>query len=287
MTVIVRATVHGAISIVNAIATGKGSALGISPKVTAEIELKPGNGNIKYNSKPSDLFIKNIVKHSLDTKLLKQNDISISLSSEIPIGFGLKSSSAVSSVISLACFSIMNDEIDDMKVLKASIMASRESNVTITGALDDAAACYFGGFVLTNNLEDQLIRRMPAPNDLSVLVLLPHNVTRKNVNNLILMKDLFSEAFNFALKHEYWKAMNLNGLLTFAILFQNTKLNRLICSALENKALAISISGNGPSIAVVGESKDIMKIRDEFDLYGKILIAKTNNNKASVEKIIG
>ena len=33
----VRATMHGAISIVNAIATGNGSALGISLKVTAEV----------------------------------------------------------------------------------------------------------------------------------------------------------------------------------------------------------------------------------------------------------
>ena len=40
----VRATVHGAISIVNAIATGKGSALGISLKVEVEIQLNEGKG---------------------------------------------------------------------------------------------------------------------------------------------------------------------------------------------------------------------------------------------------
>lgn len=39
----VRATTHGAISIVNAIATGKGSALGISLKVTVEIQLEEGD----------------------------------------------------------------------------------------------------------------------------------------------------------------------------------------------------------------------------------------------------
>ena len=35
---VVKATIHGAISIVNAIATGKGAALGISKKVNVEME---------------------------------------------------------------------------------------------------------------------------------------------------------------------------------------------------------------------------------------------------------
>ena len=35
---------HGAISLVNAIATGYGSALGISLKVRVEVELQEGNG---------------------------------------------------------------------------------------------------------------------------------------------------------------------------------------------------------------------------------------------------
>ena len=48
MTNKVRATMHGAISIVNAIATGKGSALGISLKVTAVVSLENGQG-IKFH----------------------------------------------------------------------------------------------------------------------------------------------------------------------------------------------------------------------------------------------
>ncbi len=36
---VVKATVHGAVSIVNAIATGKGAALGISKKTDVEIGL--------------------------------------------------------------------------------------------------------------------------------------------------------------------------------------------------------------------------------------------------------
>ena len=42
----VKATVHGAVSIVNAIATGKGAAVGISKKVDVEIETSHGKGVI-------------------------------------------------------------------------------------------------------------------------------------------------------------------------------------------------------------------------------------------------
>ena len=38
------ATLHGAISIVNAIATGKGATLGISLKTKAVVETNTGNG---------------------------------------------------------------------------------------------------------------------------------------------------------------------------------------------------------------------------------------------------
>ena len=40
----VQATLHGAISIVNAIATGKGATLGVSLKTSALLETSPGNG---------------------------------------------------------------------------------------------------------------------------------------------------------------------------------------------------------------------------------------------------
>jgi len=45
----VKATVNGAISIVNAIATGRGAALGISLKVDATVDVTTGTG-ISFNS---------------------------------------------------------------------------------------------------------------------------------------------------------------------------------------------------------------------------------------------
>ena len=57
----VKATIHGAISIVNAIATGKGATLGITPKVEAILEDGHGTG-ITIESKNKDISSKLITK---------------------------------------------------------------------------------------------------------------------------------------------------------------------------------------------------------------------------------
>ncbi len=58
---VVKATIHGAVSIVNAIATGKGSTLGINPKVEAKIERSPGTGII-LESENENISLKLIKK---------------------------------------------------------------------------------------------------------------------------------------------------------------------------------------------------------------------------------
>ena len=115
-----RAIVHGAISIVNAIATGKGSALGISLKVTAEAQLQSGHGQFT-TGRNGDKLIKNIIQKTIPKETIEGNMISIRVDSEIPIGYGLKSSSAVSNAVALACSRLAQEaEIDDYAILDAS-----------------------------------------------------------------------------------------------------------------------------------------------------------------------
>jgi shikimate kinase len=57
-----------------------------------------------------------------------------------------------------------------------------------------------------------------------------------------------------------------------------------ILLSIENGAISASISGNGPSIAVIIEKKNLIPIRSILEKYGKILVCKINNTKASIEK---
>src|SRR5215216_3086554 len=278
-----RATVHGAISIVNAIATGKGSALGISLKTTAEIHMQKGEGKIFYSTRNSDLF-NYIIHNSIPKNLLQENDISLSISSDIPIGFGLQSSSAVSSAVSLACYGLLHDTLDDLKILESAVNASRKAKITITGAYDDSTACYFGGFVITDNYSNKLLRRENGPLDLLALILLPNNSTRRNPLKLKILPEFFEQAIQSAENSDFWRAMTLNGLLVSSLMGYDYS---PILFSIENGALSASISGNGPSIAVIIEKKNLITIKSILEKYGKILVCKINNTKASIEKKIG
>ena len=284
MTNKVRATMHGAISIVNAIATGKGSALGISLKVTAVVSLDNGQG-IKFHRTKDDKLLRNVVYKTIPAEIIANNMISIQIESEIPLGFGLKSSSAVSNAVALACSRLIDSNMGDYTVLDIAVSASLDAKVTVTGAYDDAAACYFGGFVLTDNYARNLIRREKAPDNLYAIILLPQNASRGNINKLSIMSDFFINAFNLAEAGEYWKAMKLNGVLASAALSVNYE---PVLAALERHALGASVSGNGPSLAAVAYENRIDDIKSVFgDFNGNILVSKINNQKASVEKIIG
>ncbi|MFZ0628068.1 MAG: hypothetical protein WAM16_02055, partial [Nitrososphaeraceae archaeon] len=102
MTIKVTSIVHGAISIVNAVATGYGSAMGISLNVKVEIISKKGSGLI-FQKGGGSLMIKKIIYDVLQSKYINNNQLLININSEVPSGMGLKSSSAVSNAVALAC----------------------------------------------------------------------------------------------------------------------------------------------------------------------------------------
>jgi len=279
MTLSSTATMFGAISIVNAIATGKGSTLGISLRVSVRITLEPGHTGISRNF-VNDKLVNRIIRTILPNSLIKNHFISINLSSEIPAGWGLKSSSAVSNAVSLACYKLLNDKIYDRSVLNTAVNSSLWAKVSITGAYDDACGCYYGGLVLTDNYYKKLIRRDPVNEDLHVLIFLPTGVARGEVKNLTYHKELFNHAFRLALKGDYWKAMNLNGVVTNSILYNNylpaTK-------ALENNCLGVSYSGNGPAIATVVHKDNVENLKNSLEkLEGKVIHTKANNTKSNV-----
>lgn len=273
------AVVHGAISIVNAVATGFGSALGISLRVKVEIAVEKGAG-VSLQSGNTNSMIQNIIDTVLSKDFIKKNHLNIIISSEIPIGVGLKSSSAVSCALSLACNGLLRPNIVDRSVIDAATDSSLIAKTTITGAYDDSSACYYGGLVVTDNFGRKVLRRDDCVDKIAAIIYIPRNSKRGDTSKLKLMADLYREAFKLASAGDYWKAMNLNGTLGSALLLADYFPARL---ALENGAIAASVTGNGPAIAAVAKIENINGIKSALQaLDGIVMVSHVNNEKAAI-----
>ena len=281
----VKATVHGAISLVNAIAIKKGATLGIALKVEATVEANSGKGIIlqSKNKSLSSRLINKTVEKIVSKKDLEQNKIVITLDSEIPTGYGLKSSSAISSAVALACAKIFKSKFTDKQILLAGVDASIESKVSITGAYDDACSCYYGGFNVTDNAKKKRIHFEKGPTNLVVVIFIPKNRKRGNLKNLKPLSSVFEKAWELARKANYWEAMIINGLTTASILNSDPE---IITSLIEKGALGASVSGNGPAVAAITKKENEANIKKVFSaLEGNLIISKVSNKKAEVHEL--
>ena len=282
---IVEATVNGAISLVNAIATGNGATLGIDTFVKTRLEVKEGTGiYITADNKTiSSRLINKVIENSVPKRQLQNTKLELDFKSNIPTGYGLKSSSAISTAVTMACSKAFKRKFTDREILGIGVKSSLQTKVSITGAFDDACGCYYGGFNVTNNYKRNLVLRCPAPTNLQAIIFLPKSRKRGNIKKLKNFKPAFEKAWELAKNSDFWNALILNGLATSSILNTNPK---LILRLMEKGAIGASISGNGPSIVAITKKGNNSNIKKEFSsLEGDIIISNINNKKAEVHEV--
>jgi shikimate kinase len=271
----------GSATIVNAIATGYGSAFGINLDIIAKGKLIPSkikcSTDINTSTKLMDLAIKEVIAHyDIET------GVDIAIESKLPQGSGLSSSSALSnSVVSLTS-NLISEEFNlnplaPIETINLAIDASLKAGVTITGAFDDATASYFGGITVTNNLKREIIIKEKMEN-YEILIYMPEaiSLTREsNVEKMRLLSPLVKIAYDLACKKEYFKALTLNGLLYSASLGFDTE---IVMDALNNGALASGLSGTGSAIVAITDNQHKDDIQDAWTSYpGKIIETQVDN----------
>jgi len=202
--------------------------------------------------------------------------------SDIPIAVGLKSSSSAAVAVGLAVLDALEKQVETHLFLRVIAEASQRSGVSITGAMDDAAACMLGGIVLTDNHGRKLLRNVPVQEDLAAAILVPprRTFTRSFRKELLKpIKPLVLEAFRIAERGDYWAAMTLNGLLHAAALNIPTA---PIVEALRAGALGAGVSGTGPAIAAVAPRDSIGGVAEALRLYeGEVLVKRIVNSPAT------
>jgi shikimate kinase len=285
-----KALTYGAISIINAIPIGKGSALSIDLKTIAEIEIFEDPEErifveIIDNPNENTSLAKEVVKEFLNKAEIRKHSVKVKTFSNIPIGVGLKSSSAASNAIALACSSALGLKLKDLEVVDIGVNASIKSGVSITGAFDDACASYFGGIVITDNYKREIIKMDKIYEKLKIVLYIPNKkfytsqIDRKRIKAI---SKIVHEAYEIALSNKYWEALTINGLACASALGFDTK---PIIDALESGALASGLSGTGPAISAICEEENVNKIISVWNkLPGKVIVCNINNNKAHVIK---
>jgi shikimate kinase len=279
---------HGAATIVNAIALGKGAAFGVGLWTKAEVRLtdEPAiiTGEITSDPNESTVLIERTVARVFqyfDVK--KRFGAKVKTWSDIPIARGLKSSSVAANATALAAVAALGETLDDLAIVKLGVEAAFDAKVTVTGAFDDACASYFGGAVVTDNLKRKVIKRFTLPEGLTVLFHVPSSKAYtgdSDANRLRTVKPLVKIAYKEALKENLWAALTLNGLIYSAALGYDAS---VALDALAAGALAAGLCGKGPAVTAVVSDDKIDSVKIALQCHeGEVLHACLNHEKAKV-----
>ena len=276
---------HGAATIVNAIATGKGSAFGIDLKTWAEVELNDSSRvevNIQgFSGEPTEL-VERCFRTVVD-KLQPGEELGarITTRSEIPVSRGLKSSSAAANAVIMATLDALDETIEPLYAIRLGTKCAIEAGVSVTGSFDDACASWLGGAVVTDNRKNELLKREPMDPNLKVVIHVPPFQIRKAGlprERISVLTDLTEMAFQLALKGEYLKAMKLNGMCYASAL----KVDQDIAfKALELGARSAGLSGTGPATAILVDSDNLKKFLSDIKTTKEFIITDIfNGSKA-------
>ncbi|MCW4027040.1 MAG: shikimate kinase [Candidatus Bathyarchaeota archaeon] len=280
-----KAVAHGAITVINAISCGFGAALGVGLKTEATVRLtnEPGmiEGRILSDPKENTTLIEKVVARVLG-HFDVQDDYGalVETSSNIPIARGLKSSSVAANAIALATVSALGMSIDDLAAVNLGVDGAMDAKVTITGAFDDACASHFGGLVVTDNSEREILHRFEVES-YDVLIYAPAKKAYTSKSNIEGMKRIAREVraiHKSALSGEYWAAMTINGILYSTVLGFDPS---IAVEALSAGAMAAGLSGTGPAVAAVVPKDNVEGVRDAWQRHGcEVIRTQVNHEKA-------
>lgn len=283
---VAEAVSHGAVTIVNAMATGKGAALGIKLWTRAKVTLTnhPDGFTGKNLSDPDeDVSLSETTARLVFRRfgVSKRFGAIVETNSTIPTAVGLKSSSAASNAVALACVKALGRETSDIETVKLGVKASLSAGVTLTGAFDDACACYFGGVVITDNRKRRILKRFKPGGKFRVLVYVPkkkrytHDVDPSPLRNI---RPIVRVAHQEALRGNYWNSLTLSGLV-YSNAFGYSTVSTT--AALNAGAIAAGLTGKGPAVVAIAPESERDSVRAAWRrLNGQIIDTSFNFQKA-------
>ena len=250
-------------TVLNALATGTGSAFAIDEYVTATVTLEEGadvTGHIGDVEDGDTRLIERCVERVVERVGDGQGG-TVRTESGVAPAAGLKSSSAAANATVLATLSTLDatDAVSREEAARIGVQAARDVGVTVTGAFDDASASMLGGVTVTDNDDDELLAR--ETRDWDVLVWTPPeraysaDADVERCRRIAPVADLVAD---LVLDGEFERAMTVNGFAFCGALgFSAEPLVEGLAGA-----AGVSLSGTGPSFTAVGDRNALAGVRD-------------------------
>ncbi|MGZ7046764.1 MAG: shikimate kinase [Methanobacterium sp.] len=280
----------GSATVINAIATGFGSAFGIGRYVTAEVKLKNSKITCKSDKDVDTTLMELCVKKVLE-KFNIDAGVSVKTFSDLPVASGLSSSSATSNAVTMATLLAISKEFsteykfNSFEIVNMAIDASLEAGVTITGAFDDASASFFGGLTITDNMKRKILKSCDMEKQ-NILIYMPNKksiTAQSDVERMKLLSPYVKLAFHEALNGDIYKALTLNGLLYCAALEYNPN---IALDALSAGAIAAGLSGTGPSFVAITDDKSLDAVFNALNSYkGEVMHVEVDNEGTKEIKV--
>ncbi|QIO23028.1 shikimate kinase [Haloarcula sp. JP-L23] len=257
-------------TVLNALATGRGSAFAIDEYTTATVEVSTDDesvtGEVAGAPDADTRLVERCVEYVLDAHggavgTPPAVGGHVRTESEVPMASGLKSSSAAANATVMATLDALGatERMTREDMARLGVMAARDAGVTITGAFDDASASMLGGVTVTDNDADDLLARDEV--DWDVLVWTPPEQSFSadaDVERCRQIAPMARLVEDLALDGAYERAMTVNGLAFCAALQFDTE---PLVEGLRHVE-GVSLSGTAPSFTAVGDRDALEQVRE-------------------------
>ena len=257
---------NGAISILHALGLGRGCSIGIQLTTKVQIVEDP----VDIEDDKNGLLVA-VEKCWRDRGLPIPDQFGWKVDSSIPIGQGLKSSSALScaalrALNSCAWTGLSNSEIADIAAKSQLI-----SNCAKTGSMDDNWASLEPGWKLVDpalSASESIILQGDIDPSLSILILLRGKRTVEiSAEDFSQHEQIFERSLASVMRGSVLDALSSNGMAVAAATDDHEALR--ICNlSIASGAIAAGISGSGPSIAIVCFQDDSTSLSKLFSESG-------------------
>ena len=254
-------------TVLNALATGTGSAFAIDEYTTAHVELggtdEAVTGEIA-GAPDADTRLVEACVTAVTERFGDGEGGHVRTESDVPMASGLKSSSAAANATVLATLDATDagDEIARTDACRLGVEAARDVGVTVTGAFDDASASMLGGVTLTDNTDDVLLDR--SERDWDVLVWTPPEQSFSadaDVERCRQVAPMAELVGDLAREGSFGRAMTVNGLAFCGALGFDA--DPMVEAMAHSEG--VSLSGTGPSFTAVGERAPLEQVREYWD----------------------